>query len=158
MIYFLNFVLHLKILYGTDHCTANMHMHNHLKDSILDYSFWLFSFERYNGILGSIPSNNRSIEAQLMHRFMSEQQLHSPSLITMLEVSKASNILSNFHVNKGSVAQQINSCDTDFKVLGIVTECVLDTENVEMLSSACGYSTEPEFVKCLRSYKKKLMQ
>ena len=32
--------------------------------------FWLFSFERYNGILGKQPSNNRSIEPQLMHSFL----------------------------------------------------------------------------------------
>ena len=50
-----------------------MHMHCHLKSVILDfgpvYAFWLFSFERFNGILGNQPSNNRSIEIQLMKRF-----------------------------------------------------------------------------------------
>ena len=33
-----------------------MHLHTHITDCILDYgpvySFWLYSFERYNGILG----------------------------------------------------------------------------------------------------------
>ena len=42
----------------------------HLKDSILDYgpvySFWLFSYERYNGILGAVPTNNKGVEVQLM--------------------------------------------------------------------------------------------
>ena len=50
-----------------------MHLHLHLKDCILDfgpiYAFWLFSFERYNGILGDIPTNNRNVELQLMNRF-----------------------------------------------------------------------------------------
>ena len=49
-------------LYGNEIITPNMHMHCHLKSCIEDYgplhSFWLFAFERYNGILGSIPSNN----------------------------------------------------------------------------------------------------
>lgn len=33
------------------------------------HAFWLFPFERYNGILGSQPTNTRSIEMQLMRRF-----------------------------------------------------------------------------------------
>ncbi len=32
--------------------------------------FWLFSFERYNGILEFIPSNNRSVEVQIARRFV----------------------------------------------------------------------------------------
>ena len=51
-----------------------MHMHTHLSECILDYGpshvFWLFSFERYNGILEDMPNNNRSIEIQLMKRFL----------------------------------------------------------------------------------------
>lgn len=47
-----------------------MHMHLHLKDMILDYGpvygFWLFSYERYNGILEQQPTNNCSIEIQLI--------------------------------------------------------------------------------------------
>ena len=35
-------------------------------------SFWLFSFERYNGILGDKPTNNRAIESQLLKRFVEE--------------------------------------------------------------------------------------
>lgn len=87
-----------------------------------------------------------------MNRFMSEQQLHNPALIPELEASSAPKILSNFHVNKGSVAQQINSCNDEFKLLGAITESALDSENFEMLSSV--YSSEPNFVKCLRSYKR----
>lgn len=51
-----------------------MHLHTHLKDCILDYGplhgFWLFSYERFNGILGQQPNNNRSIEVQLLNRFL----------------------------------------------------------------------------------------
>ena len=49
-------------------------MHCHLRECIFDYGplhgFWLFSFERYNGLLGEFPHNNRSIELQLMNRFI----------------------------------------------------------------------------------------
>ena len=42
---------------GADNCTPNMHMHLHLSSCVEDYgpiyAFWCYSFERYNGILGS---------------------------------------------------------------------------------------------------------
>jgi hypothetical protein len=51
-----------------------MHLHGHLYDCILDfglvYSFWLFSFERENGIFGSYKTNKKNIEVQLMKRFL----------------------------------------------------------------------------------------
>lgn len=60
-------------LYGSDAATPNMHMHAHLAACIQEFgpahSFWLFPFERYNGILEGQPTNNRSIELQLMRRF-----------------------------------------------------------------------------------------
>ena len=47
----------------------------YIKDCILDfgpvYSFWLFSFERLNGILGSYHTNCHDISVQLMRRFAS---------------------------------------------------------------------------------------
>ena len=62
--------------YGKSKITPNMHMHCHLRSCIEDYGplhgFWLFAFERYNGILGSIPNNNRSIEVQMMRRFVTD--------------------------------------------------------------------------------------
>ena len=51
-----------------------MHMHLHLADSLQDFgplhAFWLYSFERYNGLLGKQPTNNRSIELQPIKRFL----------------------------------------------------------------------------------------
>jgi hypothetical protein len=56
-----------------------MHLHTHLLDCILDYgpvySFWLFSFERYNGILGEYCTNQRSVEIQLIRKFTSNQMI-----------------------------------------------------------------------------------
>ena len=58
-------------LYGPELVTPNIHLHAHLVDCIRDFgpmsSFWLFSFERYNGLLGNEPTNNRSIELQLIN-------------------------------------------------------------------------------------------
>ena len=59
---------------GQDLATPNMQLHGHIKECLLDYgpfhAFWCFSFERFNGILGSFHTNNRSIESQLMRRFL----------------------------------------------------------------------------------------
>lgn len=66
----------MKCLYVTQFITPNMHLHGHLAACIRDYgplhSFWLFSFERYNGLLGNQPTNNRAIEIQLMNRFLKD--------------------------------------------------------------------------------------
>ena len=49
-----------------------MHLHGYLSDCINDYGsvygFWLFSYERYNGILQNNSSNKRDITVQLMQR------------------------------------------------------------------------------------------
>lgn len=71
--YLLAFCKGVEECYGTNFVTPNMHLHAHIADCMLDYgpvhSFWLYSFERYNGYLGTLPNNNRSIELQLMRRF-----------------------------------------------------------------------------------------
>ncbi|XP_066934952.1 uncharacterized protein [Clytia hemisphaerica] len=60
--------------YGETKVTCNMHLHGHLQECVLDfgpiYSFWLFSFERYNGLLGNAPTNKREVEPQIMRRFL----------------------------------------------------------------------------------------
>ena len=76
----LRFCNKVQELYGRSAVTPNMHLHCHLKDIILDYGpvqeFWLFSFERYNGILGNQPTNNRAIEEQLMKRFIRDNMIN----------------------------------------------------------------------------------
>lgn len=66
-------------IYGKGRVTPNMHLHVPLADCVLDYgpvySFWLFSFERYNGILGKYHTNNKSIELQIMRKFIRDQLL-----------------------------------------------------------------------------------
>jgi len=61
-----------------------MHLHCHLKECIEDYgpvySFWCFAFERYNGVLGNTITNNRSVEIQLMRKFLSEQFVSNVAL------------------------------------------------------------------------------
>ena len=72
----IQFFKDFEILYVKEKVTSNMHLHLHLKDFLLDfgpiYSFWLFSFERYNGMLGNLPNSKRNIELQIMRRFCTE--------------------------------------------------------------------------------------
>lgn len=85
--YIIDFCKGIERLYGSSVVTPNMHMHCHLSQCVSDYgpiySFWLFSFERYNGHLGNMPNNSRAIEMQLMRRFLRDSFVHSlefPSL------------------------------------------------------------------------------
>ena len=63
-------------IYGAESVTLNMHMHCHLSSCLREFgpihSFWLFPFKRYNGILEDQPTNNCSVELQLMHRFQKD--------------------------------------------------------------------------------------
>ena len=68
-----------EALYGKTACTPNMHLHAHLMECILDYgpisSFWVFPFERYNGVMGSFVNNWMSPEMQMMRKFTSYQNI-----------------------------------------------------------------------------------
>ena len=76
--YLMEFYARVVTLYGNDGCNPNLHLHGHLKDCIKDYgpvySFWLFAFERLNGILGSYHTNSRNISLQLMRRFLDSKK------------------------------------------------------------------------------------
>ncbi len=80
--YLQTFLSKFVSLYGPLNCTPNMHLHLHLKDCILDYgpvySFWCFSFERFNGMLGQYHNNCRNIKVQIMRHFQQNKQLYMP--------------------------------------------------------------------------------
>ncbi|KAI9003059.1 hypothetical protein CLU79DRAFT_685875, partial [Phycomyces nitens] len=55
--------------------TCNMHLHLHLRDTVCDfgpvYGYWLFGFERYNGLLKSVKTNRRDgFESTFMKIFV----------------------------------------------------------------------------------------
>ena len=93
-------------LYGKEHYTINMHLHCHLKDCILDfgpvYSFWLFGFERLNGVLGSYHTNCHDISLQLMRRFTASAY-HSIDKLPIEYKDKLSPLLSCHHYQMGSL-------------------------------------------------------
>ena len=59
---------------GSASVTPKMHMQMHLTSVVKEYgplyAAWLFAFERYNGVLCDINTNNRQIEGQIMSRFL----------------------------------------------------------------------------------------
>lgn len=80
----LKFCKSVETLYGKHTITPNMHLHNHLKEIILNQgpvtSFWCFSFERFNGLMGSTSTNKRSVELQLMRKLSISRQLRDMKL------------------------------------------------------------------------------
>ncbi len=68
-------------LYGKNNLTPNMHLAAHLTDCIRNhgpvYGFWLFAFERMNGIAGSFHTNTHNIPIQIMRKLTSMQSTDS---------------------------------------------------------------------------------
>ena len=92
------FCLEFVKLYGQEHCNINMHLHLHLAEYIFDfgpvYAFWLFAFERMNGVLGAYHTNNRNISVQLANRFL-DSRVFSPGNWPVLFFYR------KFHIQKG---------------------------------------------------------
>lgn len=107
----LRFCRRTERLFGWQCVTPNMHLHCHLRSCIVDYGplhgFWCYAFERYNGILGSMPNNNRSIEIQLASRFLKESQYISASY--PIEFSEHFKPLLSQRSSTGSVADTLSA-------------------------------------------------
>lgn len=78
-------------LYADAKATFNMHLHLHLKETYLDFgpphATWCYSFERYNGTLGSYFTNNKNIESQIMRKFCQHQMILSTDLLKDFDIS-----------------------------------------------------------------------
>lgn len=75
--YLVEFCKEYETIYGSNKVTPNIHAHCHIKECILNYggvySTWLFGFERYNGILGSIATNRKgAFERTFTKRFLEQ--------------------------------------------------------------------------------------
>ena len=103
-------------LYGACSITPNMHMHCHMKQCIQDYGplhgFWLYAFERYNGLLGEFPHNNRSIELQLMNRFIKDSS--SMSISRSLPVEFREELSPLMPQSKEVIGSLLESAESNF--------------------------------------------
>ncbi|GBB97641.1 hypothetical protein RclHR1_03020019 [Rhizophagus clarus] len=65
--------------YGPEKITPNLHLCLHIRECYQDYSplysFWCFSFERMNSVLGSFPNSHRQIEPELLRIIMQNWRL-----------------------------------------------------------------------------------
>ena len=108
----MNFYKEVVRLYGNTACNINLHLHTHLYDYMQDYgpvySFWLFPFERLNGVLGSYTTNGRNISIQLMQRFLQSSML-SPCNWPEEYQDDFIPFLQKFKYNKGSLKQTVNN-------------------------------------------------
>lgn len=123
-----------EAMYGKEKCTMNMHLHQHLKRCILDfgpaYVFWCFSFERMNGILGSYPTNNQSIEIQMMRRFNEFKQ--SKGIIAGSDNFSFDHLLKSSTAERGTL-KEIDSLKVT-KMLLPCKECTLSGEEKKEVS------------------------
>ncbi|GBB90179.1 hypothetical protein RclHR1_17060003 [Rhizophagus clarus] len=65
--------------YGPEKIIPNLHLCLHIRECCQDYgplySFWCFSFERMNGVLGFFPNSHRQIEPELLQIIMQNWRL-----------------------------------------------------------------------------------
>ena len=106
----LRFCTKVECFYGNHVITPNMHLHVHLKEMLLDYGpsqeLWLFSYERYNGLLGKQPTNNKVIEPQLMQKFLRDNFVISLSC-------------------PEEFREKFSKCDIPERIMGSVRETLL---------------------------------
>lgn len=110
-------------------CTMNLHLHGHLASCIREhgpvYSFWLFSFERLNGVMEAFHTNAHNISAQLLKRFLA---IHSNSTSHWPQEyqEKFSPLLEKHRFNKGSLSQASFDTAIEAKPIPPLFETVLE--------------------------------
>ncbi|OAD68816.1 C2H2-type zinc finger transcription factor [Phycomyces blakesleeanus NRRL 1555(-)] len=75
--FFQEFCTECQRIYTPTILTCNMHLHLHLRETICDfgpvYGYWLFRFERYNGLLKNVNTNRKdSFEVTYMNSFVQD--------------------------------------------------------------------------------------
>ena len=138
----LNYCKKFEELYGKENCTMNLHLHLHIKETMLDFgpshAFWCFPFERYNGILGSYSTNMKAIEVQFMRKFTNSQSvknlsrfadshLHSLLPTSICTQNPSSSSLSTIPVDDMTAEEVINMATspmTSFKYINNFVELI----------------------------------
>ena len=113
-----------------------MHLLAHITDCIIEhgpvYAFWLYAFERMNGILGSFPTSNHNISVQLMRKFITMQQVTLDQWPEELK-SDFATLLDTEH---GSLSETMqDSIKQNIKPLPPITEKALPDEEIAKIKS-----------------------
>ena len=100
------------------------------------YAFWVFSFERLNGILESYHTNGHDIPVQLMRRFLASSDFNHHKWPQEFQ-STFSPLLYPHTYSKGSLAplslQQCLSREKEVQPLPPVFECSWETDQKSSL-------------------------
>ncbi len=135
-------------LYSKEKCTINLHLHCHLADCVKDfgpvYAFWLFAYERFNGIMGSFHTNGKSISVQLMERFL-DMSAYIPSKWPSEYVNEFLPILEQFKYQQGSLLQntvETAASDRNFVCNPLtpiheIHECCWQSNEIQQLEKIC---------------------
>ncbi|OAD68441.1 hypothetical protein PHYBLDRAFT_173437 [Phycomyces blakesleeanus NRRL 1555(-)] len=103
-----------------------MHLHLHIQETILDfgpvYSYWLFAFERYNGLLKNISTNGKDgFEATFMRCFIED-------------------------IYKSDFVNSALTCSTQAPFLSVLSKLVCSSTPVLILPSVSSTIVQPPFV------------
>ncbi len=109
------------------------HITDCMKDHGPVYSFWLFAFERMNGIMGSIPTNNHQIPVQLMRKLACMQTTDASQWPSEFEF-EFSSVLRKFPQERGSLASTMEQSCSTTKPLPPVSERVFDEFEIENIT------------------------
>ena len=135
----IQFCKRVEILYGEQAVTPNMHMHGHIVDVLRDFGpvqeFWLFSFERYNGLLSRQPKSAHMIEPQLMKRFLYDSFADSFHFPSEFEEDLLSVCQFKDKCDRGSL-KQCNSLQSNgtYQLPNKSTRCILDDGDQQFIS------------------------
>ena len=148
-------------LYGKEHLNINLHLHGHLKECLLDfgpvYAFWLFGFERLNGILESYHTNCRDIPVQLMRHFLASGDFDQHKWPEEFR-STFSPLLCSHTYSKGSLTfsslEQALSREEEIQSLPPVNECSWEAHQKASLYTVITAITGQENFTILTLYNK----
>ena len=138
----MEFCRNFEVLYGRQKCNINLHLHAHLSSTLFDhgpvYSFWLFSFERLNGTLGSFRTNCRDVSLQLMRKFLNVSQYYGIEFWPNEYCADFAPLLSNWQYSKGSLMAGLDptSCESTCTPFPPVCESAFSMETKTKLKTA----------------------
>lgn len=146
---FRKFGKEVESIFGKDAVKPNHHLSCHLMECIFNfgspYSFWLFPFERYNGDLGKLHTNNQEMELTLMRKF-AEMSAVSGMVSTLSRKQKLvfSPYLKNFSFSPAEIPDNyeqlcnastapLAECEAVWQHLSHISDCLKKNQELEML-------------------------
>ncbi len=138
---FIHSFIQFQLVYGKECCTINIHLHGHLVSCMEDYGpvylFWLFAFERLNGVMEAFHTNSHNIAPQLMRRFL---DIHTNGILQWPAQYQEQFVplLENHRFSKGSLSHTslepaAHNTAADIKLLPPVFEVAFEPHQLDSL-------------------------